>query len=127
MLLLSAPCATYALSSYTEQSYDCNLCRTTQSVVFEDALAFVIKKQSNNLKTSLLIVPKKHMCSFDELNLDTKADQQILIHLLSLAQMIATRLTGSQSYRITMNNGNELQDAPHFCIVFESHDALQKA
>lgn len=127
ILLLSAPYATCAFFAYPEQSYDCDLCQTAQPVVFEDGLAFVIKKQSGNLKTSLLIIPKKHVRNLDELDLNSKADQQILIHLLSLAQMIATRLTGSQSYRISINNGTELQDNPHFCIVFESNDHLMKA
>lgn len=127
LLLLSVPYKAHALPSLTEQSDNCGLCQTAQSIVYEDTLAFIIKKQLSHLKTSLLIVPKKHIASFNECNLDTKADQHILIHLLSLAQMLASRLTGTQSYRITINSGNELQENPHLCISFESNDYLIKA
>lgn len=128
MLLLPATCAAYTVPSATQQSYDCDLCDTTQPIVYEDALAFVIRDLHSTLKTSLLIVPKKHVANLSELNLNTRADQLLLAHLISLAQQtFASRLTGTQSYRITINTGNALQDTPHLYIHFESNDSLQKA
>ena len=125
--LLFAGCAAYTSPYAIQQTAQCDLCHTTQPIVYEDSLAFIIKKELSTLKTSLIIVPKQHIADLDELNLDVRSNQQLLIHLMSLAQMLASRLAGTQSYRITVNAGSALQDAPHLCIHFESSESLQKA
>jgi hypothetical protein len=110
-----------------QEAAECTLCNPTQTILYEDSLAVIIKNRLSTLKTSLLIVPKKHIANLEELNLDGRSNQHLLAHLISLAQMLASRLTGAQSYRITVNSGVDLQDTPHLSIVFESNDVLLKA
>lgn len=118
--------ATFSISAvvYTrQQEPDCNLC-CPQAVLYEDALVYVIKNTYSTLKTALLIVPKKHVDSLSDLDLDARANQQILTHLVAVAKLLASKLTGSQQYRLTINNGYDLQDFPHLCLQFDSECSL---
>ena len=127
MFLLSTTYPTFSIPFTTQQSPDCAICSTSEPILYEDSLIIVVKNQLSTLKTCLLIIPKKHIANLDALDLDDRSNQQLLIHLMSVAQMLASRLTGTQNYRITINSGSELQDIPHLCLQFESNDTLQKS
>ena len=91
-----------------------------QKILYQDGLAYVIEKESSTFKTSLLIIPKKLYKNLDELNLNERSGQQLLAHLMWLAQHFGSKLKGNKNYRITINNGAAIQDCPYLSLLLES-------
>ena len=87
---------------------DCIFCqiiaKTAPSDIFyEDDQCLVIRNINPLAPTHLLVLPKKH---FDSLNDMTAADETLAGHLLLTARLIAERLNLTDAgYRLAINSG----------------------
>ena len=71
-------------------------------ILYEDDISIVINDISPQAPTHLLIIPKKVIPKLSDA---TKADQEILGHLMLVAGRIADDLGLDETFRLVVNNG----------------------
>lgn len=87
---------------------DCIFCQiiaktAPADIIYEDDLCMVIRNINPLAPTHLLVLPKRH---FDSLNELTAADETLAGHLLLTARLTAERLGLVESgYRLAINSG----------------------
>ena len=85
---------------------DCIFCKIINGdfgteFVYQDDLCVVFKDINPKADTHLLVVPKKHVESLNELD-----DEKLLIHLMMTVKKVTKNL-GINSYRTVINTGKE--------------------
>ena len=73
------------------------------ALVYQDETVFAFKDINPKAPTHILIVPKKHIASFNDL---TKEDLPLMGHLLEAAKTIASQ-QGLKAYKLVINTGAE--------------------
>jgi histidine triad (HIT) family protein len=73
------------------------------SVVYQDDTVFAFKDINPKAPVHILIIPKKHIASISDINLE---DLPLMGHLLESAKIIASQL-GLKSYKLVINNGTD--------------------
>ena len=86
---------------------DCLFCQIASrqlpaDIVAETEVALAFRDISPQAPCHILVIPKKHVATLDEA---TAADQELLGHLLLVAQGIAREQDLASAYRIVINNG----------------------
>ncbi len=86
---------------------DCLFCQIVghqlpADTVAETELALAFRDINPQAPCHILVIPKKHVATLDEA---TPEDQELLGHLLLVAQEIAREQHLDSSYRIVINNG----------------------
>ncbi len=86
---------------------DCLFCQIASrqlpaDIVAETEVALAFRDISPQAPCHILVIPKKHVATLDEA---TAADQELLGHLLLVAQGIAREQDVASAYRIVINNG----------------------
>ena len=71
------------------------------TVVFQDETVFAFKDINPKAPTHILIVPKKHIASVNDL---TKEDLPVMGHMLEVAKIIASQL-GLNAFKLVINTG----------------------
>jgi histidine triad (HIT) family protein len=73
------------------------------TVVFQDDSVFAFKDINPKAPTHILIIPKKHIVSDNDL---TKEDLPVVGHMLEAAKIIAAQ-QGLKAYKLVINTGAE--------------------
>ena len=86
---------------------DCLFCQIAErqlpaSIVAETESALAFRDISPQAPCHILVIPKKHVATLDE---EAPEDQEMLGHLLLVAQSIAREQNLVSAYRIVLNNG----------------------
>jgi len=71
-------------------------------VIYEDDLAIAFKDIRPQAPVHILVIPKQPIPQLSQV---TPADQQILGHLLLIAQQVARQVGLDQGYRLVINDG----------------------
>lgn len=88
---------------------ECLFCRIVAreepaNVVTETASALAFRDISPEAPCHILVIPKKHIATLDQAS---PADQELLGHLMLLAQEVARAENVALAYRVVINNGAE--------------------
>lgn len=95
---------------------DCIFCKIIKGElpsekVYEDDMIMCFKDLEPQAPVHVLIIPKKHIASMDELK---DEDAQIIVHMNLKVKEIASALGLSNGYRVVINCGEDgLQTVPH--------------
>ena len=102
---------------------DCIFCRIVNKeipsqIVYEDEDVIAFKDINPVAPVHLLVIPKQH---FKDLNSTTSVDENLLGHILSVANSLATEFGVSESgYRVVTNigkDGGQLVQHLHFHMI----------
>jgi len=101
----------------SEQTVDCTFCKIINheepaTIYYEDDKCICFKPLKSNRVVHILIVPKKHIPSINEITFD---DQLLIGHLFLVVKDMAKRFkTDELGYRLIFNVGNGgRQTIPH--------------
>ena len=86
-------------------------------IVYEDADCLAFRDIAPKAPTHVLVIPKKHIVSLDDL---TEADQKLIGHLLLVVRQLARDLGLSGGYRVVANcgpDGGQSVDHLHFHVL----------
>lgn len=73
------------------------------TIVFQDETVFAFRDINPKAPTHILIIPKKHIASVNDL---TKDDLPVVGHMLEVAKIVAAQ-QGLKAYKIVINTGAE--------------------
>ncbi len=81
------------------------------NIIHEDELSLAFHDINAQAPVHVLIIPKKVICTHDDL---TAADQALLGHLHLVAQLLAKKLGLAEGYRLVLNCKEQAgQTVPH--------------
>jgi histidine triad (HIT) family protein len=88
---------------------DCIFCKIIEGTipskpVYQDELAFAFIDINPQAPSHLIIVPREHIASLNEANLDKR---ELLGHLLWVAANIAEKRGLGKGYRVVVNTGED--------------------
>lgn len=97
---------------------DCIFCKilTNQipaKIIAQNDSVFVIQDIAPKAPVHYLIIPKKHICDVQSLD---DQDASIASAILLMARDLSHKLSGSQAFRLIMNNGSDVGQS-----VFHMH------
>jgi histidine triad (HIT) family protein len=73
------------------------------TIVFQDESVLAFKDISPKAPTHILIIPKKHIASVNDL---AKEDLPVVGHMLEVAKIVASQ-QGLKAYKLVINTGTE--------------------
>jgi diadenosine tetraphosphate (Ap4A) HIT family hydrolase len=97
---------------------DCIFCKIANGeipseTVYEDEEIVAFKDLEPQAPVHVLVVPKKHIASLDEVT-ESDEDKELIGHLVSKVHLIAAKLGLSNGYRLVVNTGEDgMQTVQH--------------
>ena len=100
------------VKNYDSECLFCNIIKgdIPSTKVFEDELCYAFRDIAPQAPTHILVIPKTHVASADELNADNAA---LAAHILTVIPSIAAAEGLTGGYRIVSNVGDDAGQTVH--------------